>query len=250
MHVDADLHTAAVAAIDAAVGRLGGDDELDLAARIFRTEIFIDDGLPAHAVAVLFLHGADDHDLVALGDEALFLHDLRAVRGSCHAALLVRAAAAIDDVVGLIALVGVVRPVFAVADADGVDVGVDGDDLIALAHPADDVAELVKFDLVIAELLHFLGDALDNALFLTGLGRNPDHVPKELCHVGLIAFSRCFNLFIIHKPASSRLFILFILTAYRSLCLHHTTTYAVVKQNFCQPEFFSEKALISAKTVI
>ena len=48
VHVDADLHTAAVAAIDAAVRRLGGDDELDLAAGILRSvEIFIDDGLPA-----------------------------------------------------------------------------------------------------------------------------------------------------------------------------------------------------------
>ena len=105
VHVDADLHTAAVAAIDAAVGRLGGDDELDLAAGVFRAvEVFIDDGLPAHAVAVLFLHGADDHDLVALGDEAQILHDLRAVGRGGHAALLVGAAAAVDDVVGLIAL--------------------------------------------------------------------------------------------------------------------------------------------------
>ena len=69
VHVHADLHAAAVAAVDAAVGGLGGDDELDLAAGVLGTvEVLVDDGLPAHTVAVLLLHGADDHDLVALGD--------------------------------------------------------------------------------------------------------------------------------------------------------------------------------------
>ena len=63
--------------------------------------------------------------------QAQILHDLRAVGGGGHAALLVGAAAAVDDLVGLIALVGVGVPVVDVADADGVDVGVDGDDLVA-----------------------------------------------------------------------------------------------------------------------
>jgi uncharacterized Ntn-hydrolase superfamily protein len=70
LHVHADFHAAAVAAVDAAVGRLGGDDELgdDL--------VDVVDVLPAHAVAVFFLHGADDHDLVAVRNEAQVLHDL------------------------------------------------------------------------------------------------------------------------------------------------------------------------------
>ena len=101
-------------------------------------------------LAVLLLHGADDHDLVTLGDEAEVLHDLRAVGGGGHAALLVGAAAAVDDLLVLIALIGVVGPVLDVADADGVDVGVERDDLVARAHPADDVAELVELDLIIA----------------------------------------------------------------------------------------------------
>ena len=111
LHVHADLHAAAVAAVDAAVGGLGGDDELDLLLLdAVGGEVLVDDVLPAHAVAVLLLHGADDHDLVALGDEAQILHDLGAVGGGGHAALLVGAAAAIDDLVVLIALVGVVGP--------------------------------------------------------------------------------------------------------------------------------------------
>ena len=97
VHIDADLHSAAMAAVDAAVGRLGGDDELNLISRVFRTvKILVDDGLPAHAVAVFFLHGADDHDLVALGNETQILHDLAAVSCGCHAAFLIARAAPAD----------------------------------------------------------------------------------------------------------------------------------------------------------
>ena len=187
VHVDADLHAAAVAAVDASVGRLGGDDELDLLARILgAAEILVDDGLPAHTVAVLLLHGADHHHLVALGQQIQILHDLHAVSGGGHAALLVGGAAAVDDILGLVALVGVGFPVVDVADAHGVDVAVDGDDLVALAHPADDVAQLVELHLVIAQGLQLLGDALDDALFLTRLGRDGDHVPQELDHSGFV----------------------------------------------------------------
>ena len=187
VHIHADLHTAAVAAVDTTVGGLGGDNEFDLAAGILRTvEVLIDDGLPAHTVAVLLLHGAHDHHLVALGQQVQILHDLHAVGGGGHAALLVGTAAAVDDVIGLIALVGVGFPVFDIADANSVDVDVDGDDLVALAHPADDVAQLVELHLVIAQGLQLLGDALDDALFLTGLGRDGDHVPQELDHSGFV----------------------------------------------------------------
>ncbi len=73
VNVDADLHAAAVTTVDAAVGGLGGDDELRLDA------VLVVDVLPAHAVAVLFLDRADNHDLVALGDEAHVLHHLGSV---------------------------------------------------------------------------------------------------------------------------------------------------------------------------
>ena len=203
VHVDADLHAAAVTAVDAAVGRLGGDDEFDLVSRVLGAlEVFVDDGLPAHAVAVLLLHGADDHDLVALGNEAEVLHDLRAVGRRSHAALLVAAAAAVDDLVILVALVRVVRPVFTVADADGVDVGVDGDDLVARAHPADDVAERVELDLIVTELLHLLGDAVGDALFLAALAGDGDHITQEAGHIGAVGLCGFLDGFEIHGKTS------------------------------------------------
>ena len=195
LDVHADLHTAAVTAVDAAVGGLGGDDEFNLLLLdALGGEVLVDDVLPAHAVAVLFLNGADDHDLVAFGDQAQVLHDLGAVGGGSHAALLVGAAAAIDDLVVLIALVGIVGPVVDVADADGIDMGVNGDDLIAGAHPADDVAQAVDLNFVVAQLFHLPLDAGDNFLLLTALAGIGDHFPQEAGHVGLIAFSGGFDL--------------------------------------------------------
>ena len=200
MHVHADLHTAPVAAIDATVGGLGGNDELYLAAGILGTaKILIYDGLPAHTVAILLLDGAHHHQLIALGDQVQILHDLDAIGGGSHAALLIAAAAAVDQVVGLIALVRISFPVLDVADAHGVDVGVNGDDLVAAAHPADDIAQLIKLYLVVAQGLHFLGDAIDNALLLAGLRGNGDHVPQELDHCRLIALCGLFNGFKIHS---------------------------------------------------
>ena len=199
LHVHADLHTAAVTTVDAAVGGLGGDDELNLLLLdAVGGEELVDDVLPAHAVAVLFLDGAHHHDLVAGGDQAQILHDLGAVHGGSHAALLVGTAAAVDDLVVLIALVGVVGPVVDIADAHGVDVGVDGDDLVALAHPADHVAKAVKLGLVKAQLLHLGLDALANALLLAALAGDADHVPQEAGYVGLITFGSSFDLLKIH----------------------------------------------------
>ena len=202
VHVDADLHAAAMPAVDTAVGRLGRNDEFDLASCVLGAfEVFVDDGLPAHTVAVLLLHGADNHDLVALGNEIKILHDLCAVSSSCHAALLVAAAAAIDDLVIFVARIRVVRPVLAVADADGVDVGVDGDDFVARAHPADDIAERVDLNLVVAEFFHLFLDAHDNALFLAALAGNGDHIAQKTGHIGAVGLCGFFDGFKIHgKP--------------------------------------------------
>ena len=203
VHVDADLHTAAMAAIDAAVGGLGGDDELHLVPGILgAVEIFIDDGLPAHTVAVLLLNGAHHHDPVALGNQVQILHDPGAIGGGGHAALLVGAAPAIDDLVGFIALIGIGLPVFDVADAHGVNVGIQGDDLVAGTHPADDVAQLVELHLVIPQAFHFLGDAADDALFLAGFRGDGDHVPQELGHSGTIVLCGLLDGFEIHGVTS------------------------------------------------
>ena len=183
MNVDADLHAAAVTAVDAAVGGLGGNDELGLNA------VLVVDVLPAHAVAVLFLDGADDHDLVALGDEAHVLHHLGSIGSRSHAALLVGAAAAIDDLVGLVALIGIGIPVLDVADADGVDVGVDSDDLVAIAYKAHDVAQAVDLDLVIAKALHLGLDASDNLTLLARLRGVRDHSAQEASHISTVGLS-------------------------------------------------------------
>ena len=187
MHVDADLHAAAVTAIDAAVGGLGGNDELGLNA------VLVVDVLPAHAVAVLFLDGADDHDLVALGDKTHVLHHLGSIGSRSHAALLVGAAAAVDDLVGLVALIGIGIPVLDVADADGVDVGVDGDDLVALAHKAHDVAQAVDLDLVIAKVLHLGLDTGNNLALLAGLRGMANHCAKKTRHISTVGLSSVFN---------------------------------------------------------
>ena len=187
VNVDADLHATAVTAIDAAVGGLGGNDELGLNA------VLVVDVLPAHAVAVLFLDGADDHDLVALGDEAHVLHHLGSVGSRSHATLLVGAAAAVDDLVGLVALIGIGIPVLDVADADGVDVRVDGDDLVALAHKAHDVAQAVDLDLVIAKVLHLGLDAGNNLTLLAGLRGVANHCAKKTRHISTVGLSSVFN---------------------------------------------------------
>ena len=170
-------------AIDATVGGLGGNDELGLNA------VLVVDVLPAHAVAVLFLDGTDDHDLVALGDEAHVFHHLGSVGSRSHATLLVGAAAAVDDLVGLVALIGIGIPVIDVADADGVDVGVDGDDLVALAHKAHNVAQAVDLDLVIAKALHLGLDAGDNLALLARLRGMRDHSAQEASHISTMRLS-------------------------------------------------------------
>ncbi len=213
LHVHTDLHAAPVAPVDAAVGGLGGDHELNLAPGVLRAlEVLVDDVLPAHAVAVLFLDGAHDHDLIALGDEPQVLHDFRPVHGGGHAALLVAAAPAEDDIVRLIALVGVRFPVVNVSDAHGVDVGVDGNDFFALAHPADDVAQAVDFHLVKAQLLHLGLDAHHHFFFLAALAGVGNHVPQEPGHLRLVALRGRLDLLEIHD-ADLRFY--FMLTASR-----------------------------------
>ena len=79
---------------------------------------------------------------------------------------------------------------------------VDGNDLIALAYPADDVAQLVELHLVIPQAFHFLGDAADDALFLAGFRGDGDHVPQELGHSGTIVLCGLLDGFEIHGVTS------------------------------------------------
>ncbi len=187
LDIDADFHAAPVPAIDAAVRRLGGDDELGLIA------VLVIDVLPAHAVTVFFLDGANDHDAIALGNKVEVLHDLSPINCRGEAALLVRAAAAVDDVIGLIAGVGVISPVVTVADADSVNMAVNGDNLVATAHPADDITEAIHFHLVKVELFHLGLDAGDDLLLMAALARMGDHGTQEGSDVWLIGFRGFFD---------------------------------------------------------
>ena len=111
----------------------------------------------------------------------------------------------------------------------GVDVGVDGNDLLALAHPADDVAQAVDLDLVIAQLLHLGLDAHDHFLLLAALAGMGDHVPQEPAHVRLIALCRFLDRFEVHNeyPPSKICSV-----GDRFSTSYHNTENAVVKQNF------------------
>ena len=121
LRADLHLHPPAMPAVDAEVGRLGDDDHLGL------QHAFLQDVLPAQAVAVLLHDRAGHPELHAL-EQAELLRDARAVHGGGDAGLLVGRAAAEDDAVPELADVGIARPRGPVADADRVEVAVDGDD--------------------------------------------------------------------------------------------------------------------------
>jgi hypothetical protein len=84
-----------------------------------------------------------------------------------------------------------VLPLAAFADADGVDVGIDGDEfftLARLANLAEEVAETVHPNLVErAGGFHFLLDAFDDRAFFGRLGGDGYHVSQEADH-GLFVF--------------------------------------------------------------
>ena len=60
---------------------------------------------------------------------------------------------------------------------------VDGDDLVALAHKAHDIAQAVDLDLVITKALHLGLDASDNLTLLAGLRGMADHSAQEASHI-------------------------------------------------------------------
>ena len=128
-------------------------------------------------------------------------------------------------------------PVVPVANAHRIDVPVKGDDLLALAHPAQSVALRVDLRLVKAQALHLQDRALDDPLLPTALAGDGDQIPQEPCHIRLIAFSSPLDRFKIHGAA------LHLACAYSvcfdpdaacagSLCSYHIIENAVVKQNF------------------
>ena len=190
LDVDADFHTAALAAIDAAVCRFRRNDK-------FRADlVFVDDILPAKAVAVFFLDRTRNQDGVLIGQEAQVFHDAGTVDGGYDAAELVRRAAAADFRFRFKAFIGIEVPVGFVADADGIDMGVEADEGLAGAHVAQDVAHGVDFYFIEIEFAHFFGDAVDVFLFAAAFAGEFDDVPEEAGHILFIAFSSLFDFFV------------------------------------------------------
>ena len=71
--------------------------------------------------------------------------------------------------------------------------GVDGDDLVALAHKAHDVAQAIDLDLVIAKALHLGLDAGNNLTLLARLRGVRDHGTQEASHISTMRLSSVFN---------------------------------------------------------
>ena len=210
LDIHADFHAASVSSVNAAVRRFRGNDK-------FRADTaLVDDILPAQAVAVLFHDGADDHQLVSLGDQVHILHDLCAVYRGSHAAFLVGTAAAVDHLIVLIAFVRIIRPVLDIADADRIDMGIDRDDLIALSHPADYIPEAVNFHFVKSELLHFRPYTLHDFLFLAAFTRMGNHRAQKCDHIFFVTLRCCFNRLIIELHLRPPYFLLFILFSARA----------------------------------
>src|SRR5690606_31250333 len=90
-----------------------------------------------------------------------------AVNHARRAALLVERAARIQLAVLYLALKRVPLPLFGVADTDRVDMAVEQNDLLAVAHAADDRAIAVNVDGVKAQLHHLFANTLANFLDVT-----------------------------------------------------------------------------------
>lgn len=150
------------------------------------------------AVAVFFLDGADDEDLLVFRDQVEIFHDFCAVNRGNQTAFLVRAAASADFGFIFVTFIGIEIPVFNVADADGVNMAVDCDDFIAAAHPAENVALRIDFNFVKAELFHFSCSSFNNAFFLATFRRDRDQIPKKSCHSRTISLGRFFDCIKIH----------------------------------------------------
>ena len=172
LHLDADLHATAMAAIDVHVRRFGNDDEFGFQL------LDVEQVLPAKPVAVLFHHGCREinRELIV---QAKFLDDSARVNHRGHAALLIHRPAP-PNFPGLHErLERIEIPLRQVAGINRVHVAVEGDHAFALADAADDVAEAVNADSVEADLLHFLFDDGDDVLLLGGEGLGADQVGEK-----------------------------------------------------------------------
>ena len=90
-------------------------------------------------------------------------------------------------------------PVIDIANTYGVNMGINRDNLVPTAHPADDIAQAIDLYLVIAKLLHLSLNAHNDFLLPAALAGVGNHSPQEGAHIGLIPLRRCFDRFEIHN---------------------------------------------------
>ena len=221
--LDFDLHAAAVAVVDLQAGRLGRDDD-------FRTQLaFLDDVLPAQAVAILFLHAGDHPDRQLFGHQPEFLQHRDGADGGDHAALLVGHAAAVDLAVLDDGRIGLdLVPQGDVAHVDGVAVAVEGDDARAVADAAKQVAHAVDDDLVVAHLLHGRGHELDHVALLAAQGGDAGDVFQEIRDLAFafLGFRVQFRTHFLLLLACYRAFSTPVAALKSSMSLSHSATWA------------------------
>ena len=164
---DADFHAPAMAAPHLAIGGIGNHDA-------FRADVvFVDEVLPAEAVAILFLHRADHVERVIARQIEVF-DDFRAINHAGQRAFLIRRAAPVNDAVLEFAFIRVMRPRGGIADADGIHMRVNRQNCLAVADAPYNIAHRVNRDFIEPDAEHFLLDMLNNAPFLTTFRRNGD----------------------------------------------------------------------------
>ena len=176
-----DLHAPPVSPVDVARRGLREHHEL------WTVPVLVDDVLPAEAVAVLLLDRPRHHEGEIAG-EAEVLYDFARIDHGCHAALLVAGSPADDDLVVLVSFVGVILPEGPVADADGIDMGIEGDEVSARSDETEDVPHGVDLHPVVPAGLHLRPDPGNHFLLPAALAGKSDHVPKKTGYFRSVLF--------------------------------------------------------------
>ena len=198
--LDADLHAAPLTTVDAAVRRLRRYDKCGAYL------ILLDDVLPAEAVTVLLLHRPRDEHGVLVREQSEILHDARAVDRRDDTAQLIGRPPPADLRRRFEALVGIELPVRAIADADGVDVAVKGDQCRAVPHVAEHVPHRIDLHLVEVERAHLLRDPVGVRLLPAALAGGTHDVPQELRHLRLVSLCCFLDAFIVQSHVILRPF--------------------------------------------
>jgi hypothetical protein len=160
LNIDADFHTAPLAAVNAAIGRFRRYDE-------FRTDaVFFDDILPAKTIAIFFLDRTGNQDRIFIGQESQVFHDTGTIDSRYDATALVGCTAAADFRFRFKTFIRVKFPVILIANAYGIDMGIERDERLATAHVTQDIAHGIDFNFIEIESPHFLCDAVDMGLFI------------------------------------------------------------------------------------